>query len=74
MFFVLFESLLSFRSFSHAFICLNHSSYLQSALEKSAKIRIVRDQCDPERYSIALMICPFKHLQYIHYRNVENAS
>jgi hypothetical protein len=74
MFFVLFESLLSFRSFSHAFICLKHSSYLQSALEKSAKIRIVRDQCDPEWYSIALMICPFKHLQYIHYRNVENAS
>ena len=73
MFLICFESLLSFRSFSHAFICFNHSSHLQSVLVKSAEIGMVRDQYSPERYAVALMICPFKHPQYIHYRKVENA-
>jgi hypothetical protein len=41
-------------------------------LEKSAEIGMVRDQCDTDHYVIALMICPFKHLQYIIYRNAEN--
>ena len=73
MFSICFGSLLSFRKISHAFICLNHSSHLQAALDKSVEIGTVRGQCRPEPYAIALMISPLQHLQYIHYRMAENA-
>jgi hypothetical protein len=38
-----FESLLSFRKVSHAFICSKYSSHLQSSLRKSEKSRRVRE-------------------------------
>ena len=69
---ICFKSLLSFQRVSNAFICLNHSSHLQSALDNSAEIGMVREQCRLELYAIALMIFPLQHLQYIYYNKVEN--
>ena len=58
MFLICLGSLLSFQRVSHAFICLNHSSHLPSALDKSVEIGMVRGQCRPELYAIALVISP----------------
>ena len=57
-----FEGLLSFWRLFHAFICLTHSSHLQSALRTSEKMWRIRQPSGPDYYIITLMIYPLDDL------------